>query len=179
MITLSSTTATPDGAFTILMAGGSVVASGWTDDVATLVALIHPDLRPPVGSIVAAGPEDSDMHAALAAVAGHYAGDVGAPAAVPVHQQSGAFRMRAWEVLRAVPVGEPITYTEFAARAGAPRAVRAAAAACARNAAALFVPCHRVLRSDGTLGGFRYGLELKQGLLTREADAVQLSGPAR
>ncbi|MGV8845045.1 methylated-DNA--[protein]-cysteine S-methyltransferase [Tessaracoccus sp.] len=179
MITLSSTTATPDGAFTILMAGGSVIASGWTDEVATLVALIHPDLRPPLGGVVAAGPADINMRAALAAVAGHYAGDVDAPAAVPVRQQSGAFRMRAWEVLREVSGGESITYTEFAALAGVPTAVRAAASACARNAAALFVPCHRVLRSDGTPGGFRYGPELKQRLLAREADAVKFPGRSR
>ena len=77
--------------------------------------------------------------------------------------------MRSWDVLRHVAAGRPITYTEFAARAGSPAAVRSAADACARNAVALFVPCHRVLRSDGTLGGFRYGLDLKQRLLEREA----------
>ena len=109
------------------------------------------------------------MRAALAAVTAHYDGDPDAPASVPVRQHSGPFRMKAWDVLRDVSPGAPITYTEFAARAGAPSAVRAAAAACARNAAALFVPCHRVLRSDGSLGGFRYGLDLKARLLERES----------
>lgn len=61
------------------------------------------------------------------------------------------------------------SYTELAAKAGRPRAVRAAAAACARNPAALFVPCHRVLRSDGSLGGFRWGLPAKRWLLDYES----------
>ena len=61
-----------------------------------------------------------------------------------------------------------MTYTGFAELAGRPRAVRAAAAACARNAAALFVPCHRVLRTDGGLGGFRWGLDVKKWLLGHE-----------
>ena len=64
-----------------------------------------------------------------------------------------------------------MTYTEYAAKAGRPLAVRAAAAACARNAAALFVPCHRVVRTDGGLGGFRWGLPVKRWLLAHEAGA--------
>ena len=172
MTTLFSATETPDGTFTILMRDDAVVASGWTDDVALLVALIHPELRPATDDLVAAGPDDRGIRAAVAAVLAHYDGDVAAPAAVPVLQRSGRSRMRSWEVLREVEAGEPITYTEFAARTGSPAGARAAAAACARNAAALFVPCHRVLRSDGTLGGFRYGLELKRRLLEREALAA-------
>ena len=74
----------------------------------------------------------------------------------------------AWEVLRKVPAGEPVTYTEFAGLSGRPAATRAAANACARNSAALFVPCHRVLRIGGALGGFRWGLEAKAWLLAHE-----------
>jgi methylated-DNA-[protein]-cysteine S-methyltransferase len=68
-----------------------------------------------------------------------------------------------------VKAGEPVTYTGFADLAGRPAAVRAAAMACARNAAALFVPCHRVLRLDGSLGGFRWGIPVKRWLLDHEA----------
>ena len=89
---------------------------------------------------------------------------------MPVRQRSGAFLVHAWEVLRTVPAGAPVTYTEYAAKSGRPAAVRAAASACARNAAALFVPCHRVLRTDGTLGGFRWGVECKRRLIAHEAD---------
>ncbi len=166
-----STMPTPDGPFTVVMEGDDVIAAGWTTDVASLMELVHPSLRPAPGSTFAPG-NDQRMAAVLGAVSAHYDGDPDAPGAVTVRQQSGPFRMRAWEVLRAVPAGAPITYTEFAARAGTPTAVRAAAAACAQNAAALFVPCHRVLRSDGTLGGFRYGLDLKRRLLEREAGST-------
>ena len=89
--------------------------------------------------------------------------------AVPVRQRSGPFLEDAWEVLRTVPAGTPDTYTSFAARCGRPSAVRAAANACARNATALFVPCHRVLGSSGGLGGFRWGTAVKQQLLDHEA----------
>jgi methylated-DNA-[protein]-cysteine S-methyltransferase len=71
-------------------------------------------------------------------------------------------------VLRDVPAGAPVSYAEYARRSGRPAAIRAAASACARNAAALFVPCHRVLRTDKTLGGFRYGLDVKRWLIAHE-----------
>jgi len=72
--------------------------------------------------------------------------------------------------LREVPAGPPVTYSELAERAGNVAAIRAAAACCAQNAAALFVPCHRVIRSNGELGGFRYGLDIKESLIDREND---------
>lgn len=178
MNALVSTLPTPDGPFTILMHGRDVIASGWTTDVLSLLALVHPSLRP-MPDVVIPGGEDPRMAAAVRAVAAHYDGDPDATTSVPVRQQSGPFRMQAWKILRGVAAGAPITYTEFAARSGTPSAVRAAAAACSRNAAALFVPCHRVLRSDGTLGGFRYGLTVKQNLLDREAGARGDGGSSR
>jgi methylated-DNA-[protein]-cysteine S-methyltransferase len=188
-----TTIATPDGPFTIVLTGRGILASGWTADVASLVALIHPTLRPTPADLVEAEAGDNTaphaaatttrntngtvdgadtaitMADAIAAVAAYYNGDLTAPGRLPVQQVSGEFRMHAWDVLRDVAPGERITYAEYASRAGRPTAVRAAAGACALNAAALFVPCHRVLRTDGTLGGFRYGLEVKGRLLEREA----------
>ena len=168
MRALTTTMRTPDGSFSLLLAGGSILASGWTDDVAALAALVHSTLRP--DEIVQVAPAAREPHVtrAVDAVTGYYDGDLTAPDTIPVLQHSGGFRMRAWDALRQVAPGERITYTEYAQRAGHPAAVRAAAAACAMNAAALFVPCHRVLRSDGGLGGFRYGLAVKQRLLERE-----------
>ena len=98
-----------------------------------------------------------------------YEGDLSAIDAVAVTQTGTPLQLAGWSALRAIEPGEPLTYTSFAARLGNPRAVRAAASICARNAPALFVPCHRVLRSDGTLGGFAWGLEVKASLLAREA----------
>jgi methylated-DNA-[protein]-cysteine S-methyltransferase len=205
-----TTIATPDGPFTIVLTGRGILASGWTADVAALVALIHPTLRPTPADLVEADAGDNTaphtvtsddvgaaathaaavdtrntdgtvdgadtaitMAEAIAAVAAYYNGDLTAPGRLPVQQVSGEFRMHAWDVLRDVAPGERITYAEYASRAGRPTAVRAAAGACALNAAALFVPCHRVLRTDGTLGGFRYGLEVKERLLEREAVTPQ------
>jgi methylated-DNA-[protein]-cysteine S-methyltransferase len=173
----TATVATPDGPFTVLVgapdgpgdgAPTAVLASGWTDDPGTLLPLVHPGLRP-VELVPGA---DDGLRAAVDAVTAYYDGDLAAVGAVPVRQRSGEFRQLAWEVLRGVAPGERVTYTQYAARAGRPAAVRAAAAACAMNAAALFVPCHRVLRTDGSLGGFRYGLPVKESLLAREAAAA-------
>jgi methylated-DNA-[protein]-cysteine S-methyltransferase len=167
----STTVQTPDGDFTIVAADDAVLASGWTVDVPSLVVLIHPSFRPRVDDVVhtRANGASSVLEQAVAAVAAYYDGDLEAPGRIPVRQQSGEFRMHAWDVLREVDPGHPITYAEYAARSGRPAAIRAAAGACALNAAALFVPCHRVLRTDGSLGGFRYGLAIKERLLDREA----------
>lgn len=160
---------TPDGIFTVLATETHVLASGWTHDPAELMALIHPSLEGPLQENPAQPPQV--LTNALEAVAAYYHGDTAALNAVPVQQRSGPFRQRAWDALRDVEPGSPVSYTEYAAAAGSPRAVRAAAGACAMNAAALFVPCHRVVRTDGSLGGYRYGLQLKQSLLAREAAA--------
>ncbi|GAA4506264.1 methylated-DNA--[protein]-cysteine S-methyltransferase [Brevibacterium yomogidense] len=168
---LATTIDTPDGPFTAVVSDHSVLASGWTADPDALVALVHPSLRPTAITTGAAGSTDGMQAVAASAaeaVRGYYAGDLAAPARVPVVQQSGEFRTHAWDVLREVPAGSVLTYTEYAEAAGRPAAVRAAAGACALNAAALFVPCHRIVRTDGSLGGFRYGLDIKLSLLTRE-----------
>ncbi|MGC1419595.1 MAG: MGMT family protein, partial [Acidimicrobiales bacterium] len=74
-----------------------------------------------------------------------------------------------WEALRAIPRGQTRTYSDVATLIGAPEAVRAVGTACARNPAALGVPCHRVVRRDGSLGGYRWGLDTKEALLAAEA----------
>lgn len=158
-----STTDTPIGPFTAIVdADGAVLASGWTASPDRLLPLVHPTLRP---TDLAAG----DLGPVTDAITRYHAGELSAIDEVPVRQRSGAFLEHAWEVLRGVPAGAPVTYTEYAAKSGRPAAVRAAASACARNAAALFVPCHRVLRTDGTLGGFRWGVDVKGRLLDHEA----------
>jgi methylated-DNA-[protein]-cysteine S-methyltransferase len=153
------------GPFTAIVADdGAVLASGWTADVAALAALIHPDLRD--GELV----PRRQLGPVSAAIRAYHAGDLAAPDAVPVRQYSGGeFLPAAWRALRAVPAGHPTTYADLARRSGNSTAIRAAASACARNAAALFVPCHRIMRTDGTLGGFRWGIEIKRRLLAYEA----------
>jgi methylated-DNA-[protein]-cysteine S-methyltransferase len=87
---------------------------------------------------------------------------------LPVAQPGGAFRQAAWKVMREVPAGEVISYAELAARAGNPDAVRAAGSACATNMVAPIVPCHRIVRTGGALGGYYYGLGVKEWLLAHE-----------
>ena len=162
-----ATIATPPGPFTVIVESDGderdvVIASGWTADIADLLPVVHASRRP-------AGSERVDDLAVLDVVEKFFAGDVTAVDGVVVRQRSGPFLQEAWEVLRTVPAGHPDTYAAFAARCGRPAAVRAAANACARNAAALFVPCHRVLGSDGGLGGFRWGTPVKRWLLDHEA----------
>lgn len=88
--------------------------------------------------------------------------------ALPLDIQGTAFQRRVWEALRSIPAGTTLTYEEVAARIGAPKAARAVAGACAANALAVAVPCHRVVRADGSLGGYRWGVERKRSLLKRE-----------
>jgi AraC family transcriptional regulator of adaptative response/methylated-DNA-[protein]-cysteine methyltransferase len=88
---------------------------------------------------------------------------------LPLDVQGTAFQQRVWEALREIPVGRTATYGEIAARIGAPSAVRAVAGACAANPLAVAIPCHRVVRTDGSLSGYRWGVERKRALLERES----------
>jgi methylated-DNA-[protein]-cysteine S-methyltransferase len=167
-----ATVATPPGPFTVVVAADAegrdvVLASGWTADLDQLLPVIHPTLRP-------TATEQVDDLPVLDVVGKFFAGDVTVIDDVVVRQRSGPFLTEAWEVLRTVPAGHPHTYAAFAARCGRPAAVRAAANACARNAAALFVPCHRVLGSGGGMGGFRWGTPVKRWLLDHEAEHARV-----
>ncbi|OSP04765.1 methylated-DNA--[protein]-cysteine S-methyltransferase [Microbacterium sp. LEMMJ01] len=164
MTALIQTLDTPDGPFTILADERQrVLVSGWTDDVEAILGRLPARVRPDAV-------RDAETEAA-GAVGAYYAGDVAAIDGVAVAQTGTALQLAGWAALRGIAPGEPLTYTGFAARLGNPQAVRAAASICARNAPALFVPCHRVLRTDSSLGGFAWGLPVKESLLARERAA--------
>lgn len=91
---------------------------------------------------------------------------------LPIDVRGTAFQARVWDALRRIPPGQTRTYTEVANEISAPTSVRAVAAACARNPVALAIPCHRVLRADGGLAGYRWGLQVKEHLLAAERDAL-------
>lgn len=91
--------------------------------------------------------------------------------ALPLDVRGTAFQQRVWQALRAIPAGETASYSEVAQRIGAPTSMRAVAQACGANALAVAIPCHRVVRSDGALSGYRWGVERKRSLLEREAKA--------
>lgn len=161
MTAILQTIDTPDGPFTILEDDGRVLSSGWTDDPDRILGRLRADRVPPH---VAPGRTQ-----AAARTLAYYDGDLTAIDDVPVMQYGTALQTAGWAALRRIPAGGPLTYREFAAHLGSPNAVRAAASICARNAPALFVPCHRVLRTGGALGGFAWGLHVKQSLLQRES----------
>ncbi len=90
---------------------------------------------------------------------------------LPLDLRGTAFQLRVWQALRAIPAGTTASYSEIAQRIGKPNAVRAVAGACAANPVAVAIPCHRVVRNDGALAGYRWGLKRKRALLQREAGA--------
>jgi AraC family transcriptional regulator of adaptative response/methylated-DNA-[protein]-cysteine methyltransferase len=90
---------------------------------------------------------------------------------LPLDMRGTIFQQRVWRVLRAIPAGKTLSYTDVARRIGAPKAVRAVAQACGANAIAVAIPCHRVVRNDGSLSGYRWGVERKRTLLQKEAHA--------
>lgn len=94
---------------------------------------------------------------------------------LPLDVRATAFQRRVWQALQAIPYGSTCTYSEVAQAIGQPAAVRAAAHACATNPVALVVPCHRVVRTDGGLGGYRWGIERKEALLALEAQQANLA----
>lgn len=88
---------------------------------------------------------------------------------LPLDVRGTAFQQRVWQALQEIPVGETVSYAEIARRIGSPKSVRAVAGACAANALAVAIPCHRVVRNDGSLAGYAWGVERKRALLGREA----------
>jgi AraC family transcriptional regulator of adaptative response/methylated-DNA-[protein]-cysteine methyltransferase len=113
---------------------------------------------------------DRDFERVVARVVGL----VEAPATaldLPLDVRGTAFQHRVWQALREIPAGTTATYTDIATRIGAPKAVRAVAAACAANKIAVAIPCHRVVRNDGALAGYRWGVERKRTLIAREQKA--------
>ena len=87
---------------------------------------------------------------------------------LPLDVRGTAFQQRVWQALRAIPAGQTVSYADLAERIGAPTAVRAVAQACGANPLAVAIPCHRVVRSDGGLSGYRWGVQRKRALLDRE-----------
>lgn len=180
---LATTVPAPAGdlSFVLTPEDGVVRVAGFgpVDDVASRLddALAGRGVRTVPADEVAAHPR---LAAVARAVERYAAGDLAALDEVPVAQPGGPFFQRAWAAMRAIPAGSTATYTEIAATAGSPMAVRAAGTACARNLLAPFVPCHRVLRSGGRqLGGYYFGLDAKRALLTHEgAEAAGSLAPA-
>jgi len=166
-VVLATTMSTPVGDLALLVRDDVLIAAGFTD-VRDQYARLHTDA--PLRIVEQLGRFSDAMTA-------YFEGDVTAMDTLPVSQPGGAFRQAAWKVMREVPAGEVISYAELAARAGNPDAVRAAGTACATNMVAPIVPCHRIVRTGGALGGYYYGLGVKEWLLAHErGDVVAVQG---
>ncbi|HVU60784.1 MAG TPA: methylated-DNA--[protein]-cysteine S-methyltransferase [Mycobacteriales bacterium] len=153
----ATTIATPVGDLTLMARDGVVVAAGFAS-VETMALRVGDR---PVRT-------KRDLGQLSKSVKRYFAGEVTALDDLAVEQPGSGFFQLAWKVMREVPAGETINYSELAERAGQPRAVRAAGSACARNLIAPIVPCHRILRTGGALGGYYYGLDRKRWLLEHE-----------
>jgi AraC family transcriptional regulator of adaptative response/methylated-DNA-[protein]-cysteine methyltransferase len=116
-----------------------------------------------------------ELNAWMHALARHLAGRSPRPD-VPLDLRGTAFQVRVWRFLLGLAEGDTVTYSAVAAAIGAPKAVRAAASACGANRIAVLIPCHRVLRGDGGLGGYRWGIGRKQSLLDRERQFARPTG---
>lgn len=147
------------GALLVARSPAGLCAISLGDDADALAAGLltaHPQARP-----------DTD-DSALAQVAA-FIDRPGSALALPLAPQGTPFQLRVWQALAQIAPGHTLSYTELAQRIGAPRAVRAVAGACAANPLAVAIPCHRVLRRDGALAGYRWGEARKRALLEREA----------
>lgn len=151
----ATTVTTPAGPLTVAWDGQAVVAAGFTADVSTLAVLDGSGAPVP--------------DAVLDAVDRFFSGDPAAVDAVPVAQTGSPVQEAVWAALRAIPAGTVASYGDVARAIGRPRAARAVGSACGSNRCALFVPCHRVVRSDGSLGGYGWGLDVKRALLAAES----------
>jgi AraC family transcriptional regulator, regulatory protein of adaptative response / methylated-DNA-[protein]-cysteine methyltransferase len=160
------TVATPLGWALVAATTRGICMTALGDDRERLAAMVRE--RFPAASVVA---ED----AGLTEWAGQVVRFISAPGHtldLPLDIRGTAFQTRVWRALQKIPLGRTATYSEIARALGQPRAVRAVAQACAANNLALLVPCHRVIREDGDLAGYRWGLERKRALIERERQAA-------
>jgi AraC family transcriptional regulator of adaptative response/methylated-DNA-[protein]-cysteine methyltransferase len=150
------------GAILVAATARGVCAVLLDDEPETLVRDL--ERRFPKASLVGG---DRDFEAVVARVVA-LVEDPRTTSELPLDVRGTAFQQRVWSALRAIPVGRTVTYTELAEKIGAKSSVRAVASACASNAIAVAIPCHRVVRRDGDLAGYRWGVERKRSLLERE-----------
>ena len=162
MTLLAGAVATPLGPLTILVEDDTVRAASFIDHGEEIRRRLDPAARR------AELRQVRDLGPVTAAVRAYFDGDPGALDGLAVGQAGNPYFQAAWTAMREVPAGTTVSYRELAGRVGDPGTARAAGFACASNQVVLIVPCHRVVRSDGTLGDYFYGLDVKRWLLRHE-----------
>jgi AraC family transcriptional regulator of adaptative response/methylated-DNA-[protein]-cysteine methyltransferase len=154
---------------------GAILVASSTKGVASILLGDDPDDlvrnlqdRFPKARLIGA---DREYEALIALVVG-FIENPGIGLDLPLDIRGTAFQRRVWQALQEIPVGERVSYSEIARRIGSPNSVRAVAGACAANNLAVAIPCHRVVRNDGVLSGYAWGVERKRALLDREASQI-------
>lgn len=161
----ATTIETPVGPFTLIGGDEGLIGAGFTASA--------DDLLPSLAASNGAFEAVPDLGPLSRAAARYFEGDLEAIDGIPVSQPGSDFQQAAWREMRRVRPGRTISYRDLAGRSGTGSA-RAAGSACARNAVALFVPCHRVVQSGGGLGGYYWGLDRKRWLLAHEGALITL-----
>lgn len=151
------------GAILVATSGKGVCAISLGDDPETLARDLQD--RFPKANLMGADAAFEDLVARVVA----FVEQPGLGLDLPLDIRGTAFQQRVWQALRAIPSGATVSYADIAAALGEPKAVRAVAGACAANTLAVVIPCHRVVRTDGSLSGYRWGVERKRALLLKEA----------
>ncbi|MGH7605370.1 MAG: methylated-DNA--[protein]-cysteine S-methyltransferase [Gemmatimonadaceae bacterium] len=161
-------TTTSLGALLVAATSPGICAVTLGTDAKTLEALLAREYPAATRRAVsrASSPLGSWVNEIVAAVEGESADLI-----MPIDVRASAFQRKVWRELQKIPFGETRTYTEIAESIGSPQGVRAVATACARNRVAIVIPCHRVVRRDGELGGYRWGMERKECLIDTERAA--------
>jgi AraC family transcriptional regulator of adaptative response/methylated-DNA-[protein]-cysteine methyltransferase len=160
---------TPLGLLLIAATDRGLCALQFGDSREALAAALR--LEYPAAAIAAMPPAHAAEFASWVARLNEHLRDSSVELDLPLDVRGTAFQLKVWQCLQSIPYGEVRSYTEVAAAIGQPNGARAVARACAANHVALLIPCHRVIRGSGELGGYRWGLERKRVLLDRERAA--------
>jgi methylated-DNA-[protein]-cysteine S-methyltransferase len=164
----TSTIVTPLGPLTVVVEDGTLLAASFTDQPEQLRPILDPAHRR------AELRQVGDLGQVTRAVHAYFGGEPRALDELAVEQPGNPYFQAAWKAMRDIPPGTTVSYRELAGRVGDPGTARAAGFACASNHVVLIVPCHRVIRTDGTLGDYYYGLDVKRWLLRHEGVDVGL-----
>ena len=165
-----TTLKTPLGRLLVAATERGICSVALGDDDATLLTALVKEFPQASVERVDAGRDDW-LAAVVARVNAQIAREPSSTPLPPIDIRATAFQWRVWQALQRIPAGQTRSYSDIASEIGSPRSVRAVANACGRNRLAIVVPCHRVIREDGSLGGYRWGVSRKQALLEREAKA--------
>lgn len=152
---------TPDGTFHIIIDGDDVAHTSGFGSLIDLQGRLPQEFR----DVTLESAED---HPYEAYVAAYYDGDKSALDKIPRHQKGSGFQEKVWQTIGSIPYGKTMSYKELADTSGNPAAIRAAGTICGLNKLILLVPCHRILKSDGSVGSYFYGPEIKTSLLRHE-----------